>query len=50
MELKKIDYKLTVCKVTDASSINTDYILVKENNYERALTIFILASEGYTVI
>ncbi|MCR5021135.1 ACT domain-containing protein [Ruminococcus sp.] len=30
------------------STYNTDYILVKENNYERALTI--LASEGYTVI
>ena len=29
------------------STYNTDYILVKENNYERALTI--LASEGYTV-
>ena len=121
MELKKIDHKLTVCKITDVTSINmesdfyfigktdeelslvcetkdtpqntierddgwrgfriqgildfsligilsklsgilaehkigifavstynTDYILVKENNYERALTI--LASEGYTVI
>ena len=30
------------------STYNTDYILVKEENYERALTI--LASEGYTVV
>ena len=30
------------------STFNTDYILVKEENYERALTV--LASEGYTVI
>ena len=29
------------------STYNTDYILVKEENYERALSI--LASEGYTV-
>ena len=121
MELKKIDYKLSVCKVTDVSDIdinanfffigktdeelslvcktedapqntverddgwrgfriqgvldfsligilsklsgilaeneigifavstyNTDYILVKEENYERALTV--LASKGYTVV
>ena len=121
MELKKIDYKLSVCKVTDVSDIdlnanfffigktdeelslvcktedapqntverddgwrgfhiqgvldfsligilsklsgilaeneigifavstyNTDYILVKENNFERALTV--LASKGYTVV
>ena len=84
MELKRIEHKLTVCKVSDTSSINmaadfyfigkTDeelslvcktedtpqntvarddgwrgyYILVKEENYERALNI--LASEGYTVV
>ena len=30
------------------STYNTDYILVKEENYEKALSI--LASEGYTVI
>ena len=30
------------------STYNTDYILVKEENYERALTI--LASEGYTIV
>ena len=30
------------------STYNTDYILVKEENYERALNI--LASEGYTVV
>ena len=30
------------------STYNTDYILVKEENYERALIV--LASEGYTVV
>ncbi len=30
------------------STYNTDYILVKEENYEQALTV--LASEGYTVV
>jgi len=30
------------------STYNTDYILVKEANYERALSV--LASEGYTVV
>ena len=30
------------------STYNTDYILVKEENYERALTV--LASEGYTLV
>ena len=30
------------------STYNTDYILVKEENYERAMTI--LASEGYTIV
>ena len=30
------------------STYNTDYILVKEENFERALTL--LASEGYTVV
>ena len=29
------------------STYNTDYILVKENNYERALKV--LADEGYTI-
>ena len=29
------------------STYNTDYILVKEENYERAMTV--LASEGYSV-
>ena len=29
------------------STYNTDYILVKEENYERALTV--LASEGYSI-
>lgn len=48
MELKKIDHKLTVCKVADVSTYNTDYILVKEENFEKALDI--LAAEGYTVV
>ena len=30
------------------STYNTDYILVKEENYEQALTV--LVSEGYTVV
>ena len=30
------------------STYNTDYILVKKENYERALDV--LASEGYTVV
>lgn len=30
------------------STYNTDYIFVKEENYERALNV--LASEGYTVV
>ena len=30
------------------STYNTDYILVKEENYERALEV--LASEGYTIV
>lgn len=30
------------------STYNTDYILVKEENYERALTV--LTSKGYTVV
>ena len=30
------------------STYNTDYILVKEENYERALTV--LTSAGYTVV
>jgi hypothetical protein len=30
------------------STYNTDYILVKEENYERALSV--LAAEGYTVV
>ena len=36
MELKRIDHKLTAC------------ILVKEENYERALIV--LTSAGYTVV
>ena len=38
------NYKIGIFAV---STYNTDYILVKEENYERALTV--LASEGYTI-
>ena len=61
MELKTMEYNLSVCKVTDISDINltadfyfavstynTDYILVKEENFERSLEVLI--AEGYTVI
>ena len=76
MVLKKIEHKLSVCKVTDISDIdlntdfyfigktdeglslvcktdavstyNTDYILVKEENFDRAMEALI--SEGYTVV
>ncbi len=34
--------------VFTVSTYNTDYFLVKEENYERALSV--LASEGYTVV
>ena len=39
MELKKIDYKLTVCKVTDASSINTesDFYFIGKTDEELSL-------------
>jgi hypothetical protein len=39
------DHKIGIFAV---STYNTDYILVKEENYERALTV--LASKGYTVV
>ena len=39
------DHKIGIFAV---STYNTDYILVKEENFERALTV--LASEGYTVV
>ena len=39
------DHKIGIFAV---STYNTDYILVKEGNYERALTV--LASEGYTIV
>ena len=38
------DHKIGIFAV---STYNTDYILVKEENYDRALKI--LASEGYTI-
>ncbi len=40
-----VEHKIGIFAV---STYNTDYILVKEENYETALTV--LASEGYTVI
>ena len=39
------DHKIGIFAV---STYNTDYILVKEENYERALTV--LASEGYSIV
>ena len=39
------DHKIGIFAV---STYNTDYILVKEENFDRALKV--LASEGYTVI
>ena len=39
------DHKIGIFAV---STYNTDYILVKEENYERALSV--LASKGYTVV
>ena len=39
------DHKIGIFAV---STYNTDYILVKEENFERALDV--LASEGYTVV
>ena len=39
------DHKIGIFAV---STYNTDYILVKEENFERALGV--LASEGYTVV
>ena len=41
MELKKIDYKFTVCKVTDASSINTesDFYFIGKTDEELSLVV-----------
>ncbi len=39
------EYKIGIFAV---STYNTDYILVKEENFERALNV--LAAEGYTVV
>ena len=36
-----------ILDISNYSTYNTDYILVKEENFERALEV--LASEGYTV-
>ena len=80
MKLKKLDRKLTVCKVADVSDVdtgkdfsligilsklsailaennigifavstfNTDYILVKAENFEKALKV--LSDAGYDVV
>ena len=48
MELKIIPYRLTVCKVTDifaVSTYNTDYILVKEHKWGKAMSVLMKA--GY---
>ena len=39
------DHKISIFAV---STYNTDYVLVKEENYDRALRI--LASEGFTIV
>ena len=39
------EYKIGIFAV---STYNTDYILVKEESYDKALTV--LASEGYTIV
>ncbi|WP_338145046.1 ACT domain-containing protein [Ligilactobacillus agilis] len=39
------DHKIGIFAV---STYNTDYILVKEENFEKALDVF--AFEGYTVV
>lgn len=63
MEIKRIDYDFSVCKVEDfsivdpaqhdigifaVSTYNTDYILVKRENYEKALQVFFKA--GYQIV
>ena len=80
MVIKKLDHKLTVCKVADVSDVdtgkdfsligilsklsailaengvgifaistfNTDYILVKAENFEKALKV--LSDAGYDVV
>lgn len=80
MELKALEYDLTVCKVESiekidmtsdfsligilskisgiladnsigifaVSTFNTDYILVKAENFDRALSV--LSAEGYTIL
>lgn len=51
MEIKRIDYDFSVCKVVDDSLVDlnaeysfvgTDYVLTKKENYQKALDI------GYT--
>lgn len=61
MELKRLDFSLIgiLSKISGiladnrigifaVSTYNTDYILVKEENYERAMSV--LADSGYTVV
>ena len=66
MELKKIQYKLTVCKVEDISEIDTasDFYFIGKTDEELSLVcktedtptntveraLSVLASEGYTVV
>lgn len=65
MEIKRIDYDFSVCKVEDyslakldseycfigifaISTFNTDYIMTKQENYERALKL--LQDAGYKIV
>ena len=53
MKLRKLPFDLSVCKFADLSGIfsvstyNTDYILVKKENFERAQNV--LKDEGYEI-
>ena len=62
MELKKLQYDFSVCKVTPldgmdldnkigilaVSTYNTDYMLVKKENFEKALDV--LQKAGYLIV
>lgn len=49
MKLCKLPFDLSVCKLGDfaVSTYNTDYILVKKENFERALEV--LGKAGYEI-
>lgn len=50
MKLKRLDYDLTVCKVESEKDIDLgrDYVLVKKENFDRALKV--QALKGYDII